>query len=143
MWPPETSARPREQQTGAGARTFPDMRTARQHVPLQLTGQRLLGRPSRDTSDGTPPPVRPKDVGPIDLKPPQAQPEPPTIRRGHLMTDAPEDHRVISRDLPDGGRIIAVVKTGRTPDEPSDDEILDSMIERSRNRRHLHAVDDE
>ncbi|WP_264925675.1 hypothetical protein [Streptomyces sp. A012304] len=59
------------------------------------------------------------------------------------MTDAPEDHRVISRDLPDGGRIIAVVKTGRTPDEPSDDEILDSMIERSRNRRHLHAVDDE
>jgi len=52
------------------------------------------------------------------------------------------DHRIISRDLPNGGRVIAVVKTGSETVETTDDDIIDSMLEWSR-RRRLRAVDDE
>lgn len=53
-----------------------------------------------------------------------------------------DDYRTISRDLDNGGRVIAVVKTGSKTAKATDDEIIDSMLEWSHGR-HLHAVDDE
>ncbi|CAM5620771.1 hypothetical protein [Streptomyces aurantiogriseus] len=57
------------------------------------------------------------------------------------MADS-DDFRIISRDLEDDRRVIVVVKTGGDGPEVSDDEIIDKMLERSRDQQ-LHAVDDE
>lgn len=59
------------------------------------------------------------------------------------MPGTPDSHRVISRDLADGRRVIAVTKTGGTSDEKTDDEIIDAMLKWTDSRRHLHAVDEE
>jgi hypothetical protein len=53
------------------------------------------------------------------------------------MADSPA-HRIISRDLPDGGRILAAVTS---TDDTGDEELLD-RIEADMDRRHLRAVDD-
>lgn len=59
------------------------------------------------------------------------------------MPGTPDGHRVISRDLEDGRRVIAVTKTGGASDEKTDDEIIDAMLKWADGRRHLRAVDDE
>ncbi|MET7893120.1 hypothetical protein [Streptomyces mirabilis] len=58
------------------------------------------------------------------------------------MPDESTGHRVISRDLEDGGRFIAVVATGGEADDKTDDEILDRLQEWSKQQRHLRVVDE-
>lgn len=55
------------------------------------------------------------------------------------------DHRIITRDFPDGRRIIAAVTN--EPGNGSDEEILDAIEadmdkRREEQGRHLHAVED-
>jgi hypothetical protein len=56
---------------------------------------------------------------------------------------ADKDYRTISRDYPDGSRIIAVLQTGGEADTKTDDEILDGLQQWKREQQHLHPVDDE
>lgn len=53
------------------------------------------------------------------------------------------DYRAISREYPDGRRIIVSVKNTDDPGQKTDEEILDAF-ERfvARDRRHLRVVDD-
>lgn len=51
------------------------------------------------------------------------------------------DFRIISRDIPNGGRLIAAVKNTDDPEQATDEEILDRLEELGRERR-LRAVDD-
>jgi hypothetical protein len=55
------------------------------------------------------------------------------------MTDA--RYRAISRDLPDDGRLIAVVEDTGTSSQASDEEILD-RLQAGFDERRLRAVDD-
>ncbi|MEV8032251.1 hypothetical protein [Streptomyces sp. NPDC086182] len=55
------------------------------------------------------------------------------------MTDNGNNIRVISRNFPDGGRII--IGLDDTTD-PADDEALLDQAEADMNKRRLHAVDD-
>ncbi|MFF7452132.1 MULTISPECIES: hypothetical protein [unclassified Streptomyces] len=54
------------------------------------------------------------------------------------------EHRIVSRDFPDGRRIIAAVTD--EPGRPSDEEMLDTiqadMDKRRERGQHLRVVDD-
>lgn len=54
------------------------------------------------------------------------------------MADEPKT-RIISRDLPDGGRILAALNDDA---DPADDEALLDKMEADMNERRLHAVED-
>lgn len=49
------------------------------------------------------------------------------------------NYRAITRDLDNGGRLIAIVTTGGEADGKTDDEILDALQELSRARRLREA----
>ena len=53
-----------------------------------------------------------------------------------------KDFRIISRDSPDGSRVIAAVRDSGETDK-TDDEILDALSQWKQDQRHLRPVDGE
>ncbi|MFE5140362.1 hypothetical protein ACFRDV_22240 [Streptomyces fagopyri] len=59
------------------------------------------------------------------------------------MPDEPAQYRTIARDLSPDHRIIAVVANTGQPGGKSDEEILDSLQEWSKQNRPLRLVEEE